>query len=609
MSFFHFISKKKIIAGFLSLFFIAIIAVYPVIANAQAGDVFNTGVGMPTVNETTSQKAVEEAGNIKCPGLLSSPSESIYCGILVGISDLIGGISYRISWIFGYIYSETLSYTNEKPITTSKAFSTGWTQVRDLSNMLIVLGFVIVGISFSLRIEGYGTKKVFFWLIIVALLINFSGLFCGLVMDASTIVQKSLSSTNASQGTTLIDDLYGSYEKYIKSEYTGNSPAKYLQTTLWYSAFMLVTGFTFVILAIILIERYAILAILYILSPLACIAFVFPASKKLWTEWWNYFLKWTFVGVQVLFFIYIANQAMNKSYMDASWIELTVFLILMIVGAKIAIKSSGAMGAAAIGMATTGFGAVAAGGGKALLNSRAGQWAKDKATRAGEKVGIVAPGTANLARQKALQEHESEKRATTWSAEDRQRIATGRAVTRRQRNDKMEAIKQMGEKGELGKLSDTEFTAAMDYHKSLGGSAAAMAEKDYRAAGYGKTGAAAQAAKNTQLSENLPKMSGKQIRNISWQDIDRTHNPEAYNLVKEQFTPNMARQLKTADQDLKDTFNSHIGAAGQANTLADDIDKLEKQIAATVDQATKNSLTKKKDELTRLKDALEKATT
>ena len=96
------------------------------------------------------------------------------------IADLAGNI---FLWTLEFI--KTISYTK------SPAVNTGWPIVRDLANMIIVLGFVVIGIATALRIREYEAKQLLAKLIVIALLVNFSLLLCGIIIDGTNIVMTS----------------------------------------------------------------------------------------------------------------------------------------------------------------------------------------------------------------------------------------------------------------------------------------------------------------------------------------------------------------------------------------------------------------------------------
>ncbi len=367
------------------------------------------------------------------------------------------------------------------------------------------------------------------------------------------------------------------------------------------AGFLIIAGYSFILLAVLLAVRYAILAVLFILAPLAFVFWAFPATKKLWTKWWEEFIKWAFIGVSSAFFIYLATSVLEgakKANAGSVGVNnLFVTFIFLIVGYKLTRSSAPKITGAAIGLATGAagyamgavkFGAKATG--LAGLAQRGTQAAQRGLTKYGEKMGLVAPGTANLMRQKQQQEYESEKRATTWSAQQRKDIATGPAVTARQRNDRIEAAKQIALKGELGSLTQTERDSVMGYATSHGVSAGTLAKGDYRAAEYDKGKidkimtargvtdvVAKQIARQEQLQQLLPSMTEEQHRNIDDTDI----TPGL--LTSRAMSTKVARSLRTAsaahlsrvgnttthvmDPILAGEFNTQIAAAnGAGNT-------------------------------------------
>ena len=66
-----------------------------------------------------------------------------------------------------------------------------WTISRDWANMLIVIGLIGVAIATMLNIDRYKAQKLLAPLLIVALLVNFSVLFVGLIIDSSTIIMNN----------------------------------------------------------------------------------------------------------------------------------------------------------------------------------------------------------------------------------------------------------------------------------------------------------------------------------------------------------------------------------------------------------------------------------
>ena len=439
---------------------------------------YNPHTGQVTGNAfgVEPKRGEADKGRIQCEGVLN-----VYCGLVSAIADSLDWIFWKAAAIASWLFSEVVSHFLDKPITKNSILFAGWSTVRDFANMLIVLGFVIVGIATTLRIQEYQAKKLLLPLIMIALLINFSNIFCGILIDTSNIAVKSLAgiNPNGSQGMAIVETLVAADNAAaIEAGKDGDANA-YLGSILWFCAFYLATAITFFVLSFIFIERYAILALLFILSPLAFTFWIFPASKKLWTEWWNHFLKWTFVGIQAMFFVWVATQMLgDPASATTSWTDLLVILVIMIVGVKIATKSSGMGASAIIGLAggvaglamgaagKAGMGALGATGLKGLAQ-RAGAGAKDKATAAGEKFGLVSKGTTVGNKAKRLEE--SRKRLDNITDNDQlAKIAEQRPITHQQMQDKAVAAEILAKRKALDKINPNKMDAIAAHAAAMG---------------------------------------------------------------------------------------------------------------------------------------------
>lgn len=405
MNFFSKTYKHKKIFAFLLLLLVISAIILPKIVLAQTGD--DPFPGEEIVPATTEAPADTCQNNL-----------SWYKSIVAGIADiLLWGPKELADWITG-LSAGVISIVSTWPITNinagsggaASAFVNGWSSVRDLANMLVVLGFVIVGIATALRIREYEAKKFLWPLIIVALLINFSGLFCGLIIDGSNITMKGLlnglnksAATPAQMGNTFFDDVQKTEKKAACTALGDNDLGAYVSIDVLYGVIYLAIAFCFLYLSIILIARYAILGILFMLSPLAFVfwAFPFPKAKDVWNQWWSHFLKWAFIGVSICFFLWLAGMMLQSfPKLDGSKGEvplsriilyLSIVIITIIVGIKISSKSSGigALAAGAVMGLATGGAALAMGavrGGAGLAGAGAGAIAKAIPTGGGQSL-------------------------------------------------------------------------------------------------------------------------------------------------------------------------------------------------------------------------------
>ena len=320
------------------------------------------GLALSTVLLVTA--AVGALGLVFMPAATEYIGKNLLLSIMWGVGNILYYIFREFCSISAGFFDQALTHLT-MPITTNATFVSAWVQVRNLANMLIVLGFVVVGISFALRIESYGTKKVLFNLILVALLVNFSGLFCGVIIDAANLTSASLLQQGTGSGSGAGAMIYGSilntaegpggvfqsanFKKSSVSDGTGT-----LTMLLPLTFMFLFCGITLFYLACIFIARYAVLAFLFILSPIAFVFWVFPVTKKLWNDWWEHFIKWTFIGVGGSFLMWIGLNFLKtlvKADGSIQEYDLITAALFFYVGMKAITKSSAKGASAVMGLA------------------------------------------------------------------------------------------------------------------------------------------------------------------------------------------------------------------------------------------------------------------
>jgi hypothetical protein len=129
-------------------------------------------------------------------------------------------------------------------------------------------------------------------------------------------------------------------------------------------------------LALLFIARYVFLWMLVILAPLAFFCYILPATRKIWSMWWNQFIGWCFVGIGAAFFLYLAQRmadiigtfVLHPSGEETQLDELSVMLLyavpfIFLAAGYIATVSFAPAGARQI----------------IVLVTKGGRWAKGKA--------------------------------------------------------------------------------------------------------------------------------------------------------------------------------------------------------------------------------------
>lgn len=227
----------------------------------------------------------------------------------LSISNLFLGLGGTIlSWILGGDFI-TIPYTKGDVIDSS------WGLVRDLTNMLFIIVLIFIGLATALRIRDYEAKKALPRLIIIALLINFTPVICGFIIDGANIVMNFFIQP-LSGGNLLGSHLYTVY-KGVWSDIIGLgffNPLEHVEL-LFKSAcvviFNFLGGFIMIAFSFLFVLRYIAIWILVILSPLAFFSYILPITRRIWTMWWNQFIQWVFIGITGAFFLYLGFNTLN----------------------------------------------------------------------------------------------------------------------------------------------------------------------------------------------------------------------------------------------------------------------------------------------------------
>ncbi len=206
----------------------------------------------------------------------------------------------------------------------------GWEFVSGLANMFLILIFIAVAFAIILKIESFQAKKILPRLIIVALLLNFSLLFIGMLIDVANIAYATFL-------PAIGRNLMGEFMRpFLASGLVsvGAQAMAIITTVKLYSVpfiapfaqISVILGITTIFLPFILTllfqiiiftiligmfflyififgARIFVIQILAILSPLAFLCLILPQTKKYWDEWLKWFLGWLLAGIFLLFFL------------------------------------------------------------------------------------------------------------------------------------------------------------------------------------------------------------------------------------------------------------------------------------------------------------------
>jgi hypothetical protein len=428
--------------------------------------------------------------------------------------------------------------------------SEGWNMVRQLANVVVIFALVAVAISIILGYEETRAKKALVNFIIIALLINFTPVICGLFIDASNILMTAFLKGGASFG----------FSSAVAEGFQKNMNASQIPALLALVIFTIISSVVYFLYAILFLARYVVLWLLVIVSPIAFASKAFPESRYIkkvfpsicyWDDWWDTFLSWCVIGIPASFSILLSNKLMNAIANNPEAItstptgDLAIFgaifsylipVLFLIIGFMITMSSGGPVGAKLKGWGNKAFSmGTAAGTGAALgvvsgvkAGSKEGvtgsilgglkggyqgvvtggrdqkEELKNWATRQGERLGAVPKGTTNQTEEEIMKKEVSRMKAL--SKKEREGFATGKAFTATEQRRKYAAMMAQLEEKELG---DKEINEIVGSKKSIE-KAKSWGFDTKKLAKYAPEHAFALTGKSTK--EVLSTMEGKTLR-------------------------------------------------------------------------------------------------
>ncbi len=180
-----------------------------------------------------------------------------------------------------------------------------WGVVRDFVNMFYLLVLIFLAITTILRVNKFSDKKLFFNVIVSAILVNFSLPITLAVIDFSNILMDFFATAIANTlhgkdiGTFMLKHSHYSTSVSLM-DLVRSGVASMVQFVIEV-AMAVMLFFTAISLLIRLIAYW----VLIILSPLAFFTIALPNSDS-FQEWKDKLLNYSFYGPMMLFFIWIA---------------------------------------------------------------------------------------------------------------------------------------------------------------------------------------------------------------------------------------------------------------------------------------------------------------
>lgn len=286
--------------------------------------------------------------HVSYAGLLPSIND-VTQGLLAAAGGLAGFFTHWIVMVVNTIAAKALQIVaflvdfglrlNETVISKG-IVPVGWKIARDVANLGFTIGLIAISFATILRVEQYGIKKLLPKLVFVALLINFSLLIPGVILDGTNVfshffLSKIVGGGDKSGLAALSTQLAASMD--VSGFANINAGANNaLSVDNLADVIKIAVGGIFIIffqvlaaiamggVAYMIFYRYLVLIFLFIVAPLAWISLFLPALGNLWQQWWKEFFKWAFFLPAMTFFLYLTVlAASNNTFGEATNIAMT----------------------------------------------------------------------------------------------------------------------------------------------------------------------------------------------------------------------------------------------------------------------------------------------
>lgn len=244
---------------------------------------------------------------------------------------LVGTAALTLNYAAYYTVVNMGKYVNDL-----SAVGLVWVILRDIGNILLIFGFLAIGISIIIDSSWYGGgQKLLPALLIAAVFINFSLFAAKAVIDVGNLFATQIY-TQINQGTlpnpsdTGFSDIIQNKGiagvlmnslglQAIYGQAKDGNTSVLVPGKAWYVGFMsiilfIVTAFVMFALAFILLARFVILLFLIILSPIGIAGYAVPKLESWASRWWSTLFQQTIAAPILFLLLYIALRVITDKH-------------------------------------------------------------------------------------------------------------------------------------------------------------------------------------------------------------------------------------------------------------------------------------------------------
>lgn len=193
----------------------------------------------------------------------------------------------------------------------------GWEFARNFVNLLFLLILVFIGLATILRLQEYANQKTIAKLLIIALLVNFSPVLVGIIVDISNILTYYFVSQLGDLDISAFEVVRNLGLDYVDElvEADASAGEVFVNAVAFGIAMLIFFGMAtlaFGAILLIFFFRLVLLWVLVILSPFAFAAYILPSTRIFWNRWISALIQWSIIGIPISFFLFLASHVLGS---------------------------------------------------------------------------------------------------------------------------------------------------------------------------------------------------------------------------------------------------------------------------------------------------------
>ena len=236
-------------------------------------------------------------------------------GIGSAVTSILGNVLLNLITFFGKLLTLMVSLlvivAQYNDFIASPAVSKGWIIIRDICNMFFIAGLLVIAFATVLKIEKYSAKRLLGSLLLAAVLVNFSKLICGILIDIAQVLMLTFVNAFKTAAEGNFAEMLGLTKLMAIREAAEVSGGEVLGALILGFIMTIISLIVVGIITIIFVFRIIILWFLVLLSPFAFITSVFPSFQKYSNMWWEKFTSQLIVGPVMAFFLWLSLSVVS----------------------------------------------------------------------------------------------------------------------------------------------------------------------------------------------------------------------------------------------------------------------------------------------------------